>query len=353
MGTNLSLCSGYGGLDFAVERLTGNKTIFYAENNPAAARVMAARFPEAHNLGDIKEADWTAAAALWEIDSLTAGFPCQGLSNAGLRKGLADERSGIWKYVAEAVRHVRPRLVFLENVAAIRSRGLGEVLADLAEIGYDARWLCLRASDIGAPHQRDRWFCVATPHAQGVGRPARRSESAEQPGRLRRPSGGSGEPAADADSPGLEVRGVQPARTELAPAERDDPSPEDADGEPRDERLCAAPGEAQGRGAWPHPGRRGELSPAAWWGEYLPAIRRWEHLTGWPAPAPTEIGPRGGRRLAASFAEWLMGLPPGWVTDVPGLDRAQQLHAIGNGVVPQQAVEAYRLLLSTLSRIVS
>lgn len=81
------------------------------------------------------------------------------------------------------------------------------------------------------------------------------------------------------------------------------------------------------------------------WAEYEPAIRRQEALTGQPAPLPTETGPRGGRRLTARFAEWLMGLPAGWVTDIPGLTRSQQLHAIGNGVVPQQAFAAYRRLL--------
>lgn len=86
-------------------------------------------------------------------------------------------------------------------------------------------------------------------------------------------------------------------------------------------------------------------SPAEWWGEYLPAIRRWELITGAPAPCPTELGPRGGRRLAPPFAEWLMGWSAGWVTDVPGVKRSDQLRCIGNGVVPQQAVEAYSRLL--------
>ncbi|WP_459750956.1 hypothetical protein [Streptomyces sennicomposti] len=82
------------------------------------------------------------------------------------------------------------------------------------------------------------------------------------------------------------------------------------------------------------------------WQDFEPAVRRQEAVTGCPAPIPTEIGPRGGRRLAVRFAEWLMGLADGWVTDVPGLTRAQQLHKIGNGVAPQQAYEAYRRLLS-------
>lgn len=71
------------------------------------------------------------------------------------------------------------------------------------------------------------------------------------------------------------------------------------------------------------------------WVDFGPAIRRQEELFGRAAPLPTEIGPRGGRRLTAQFAEWLMGIPDGWVTAIPGLSRAQQLYAIGNGVVPQ------------------
>jgi hypothetical protein len=82
------------------------------------------------------------------------------------------------------------------------------------------------------------------------------------------------------------------------------------------------------------------------WGDYLPAIERHEALVGRPAPEPTEIGPRGGRRLHAPFAEWLMGLPAGWVTDVEGLNRGQQLKAIGNGVMPHQARAAFEILLN-------
>ncbi|MFD7646385.1 hypothetical protein ACFV5M_01785 [Streptomyces albidoflavus] len=88
------------------------------------------------------------------------------------------------------------------------------------------------------------------------------------------------------------------------------------------------------------------------WAEYEPAIRHQEALSGRPAPLPAEVGPRGGRRLTARFAEWLMWLPDGWVTDVPGLaakgrdPRAKQLHAIGNGVVPEQAYQAFAYLLN-------
>lgn len=85
-------------------------------------------------------------------------------------------------------------------------------------------------------------------------------------------------------------------------------------------------------------------SPAAW-AEYEPAIRRWETVLGCPAPPPAEPGPSGRPRLSAPFAEWMMGLAPGFVTGVPGIPRTRQLKLIGNGVVPQQAALALRLLI--------
>ncbi|MER5304601.1 DNA (cytosine-5-)-methyltransferase [Streptomyces lasiicapitis] len=87
-------------------------------------------------------------------------------------------------------------------------------------------------------------------------------------------------------------------------------------------------------------------SPHEWWGEFAPAVRRWEILTGSPAPVPVEVGPRGGRRLTAVFGEWLMGLPRGWITHIPGLNRSRQLKATGNGVVSQQAFTAYLHLMN-------
>lgn len=85
--------------------------------------------------------------------------------------------------------------------------------------------------------------------------------------------------------------------------------------------------------------------PADSWGSYAAAIERWEAVTGRQAPEPTEAGPNGGRRLAARFVEWMMGLPAGWVTDPRlGLSRVQQLRALGNGVLPRQALAALRLM---------
>lgn len=80
------------------------------------------------------------------------------------------------------------------------------------------------------------------------------------------------------------------------------------------------------------------------WGIYAAAIHRWEQILGRPAPAPTQPSKKGTPQLSPAFSEWLMGLPAGHVTDVPGLSRNDQLKALGNGVVPQQAALALRLM---------
>jgi DNA (cytosine-5)-methyltransferase 1 len=106
----------------------------------------------------------------------------------------------------------------------------------------------------------------------------------------------------------------------------------------------------------PGPGQPDSQAPARAggvdWGPYETAVRRWEHALGCPAPAPAEQAPGGRLRLAAAFAEWLMGIP-GWVTRIPGISRTAQLRLIGNGVVPQQAAAALRLLLQAASAVPS
>jgi hypothetical protein len=92
----------------------------------------------------------------------------------------------------------------------------------------------------------------------------------------------------------------------------------------------------------------GPHSPAEWWGPFAPAVYRWECIRGVAAPVPVIRGPRGGIKLSPEFAEWLMGLDPGWVTSVPGLTHKEKLERIGNGVVPHQAFYAFRELKKTL-----
>lgn len=99
-----------------------------------------------------------------KVDCIHAGFPCQDISTAGKQAGVSEgTRSGLYREVLRIASVVRPKQLFLENVSAILSNGLGTVLGDLASMGYDARWCCIRASDVGAPHHRDRWFLLAYP----------------------------------------------------------------------------------------------------------------------------------------------------------------------------------------------
>lgn len=158
-----SLFSGAGGLDMAVEAVFGGETVWHCELDSAASKVLAARWPGVPNLGDITAVDWTA---IEPVDILCGGYPCQPFSAAGQRKGTDDERN-LWPYFAEAICALRPRFVVLENVAGHRSMGFDRVLGDLAEIGYDAQWSSVRASDVGAPHRRERLFVLAHPSGDG------------------------------------------------------------------------------------------------------------------------------------------------------------------------------------------
>ena len=96
------------------------------------------------------------------VETITAGFPCQDISYAGRGAGLSGSRSGLFWDLMRTVRLVRPRELFLENVAALLNRGMGTVLGEMATIRYDAEWHCLPAAAVGAPHRRDRIFIFAT-----------------------------------------------------------------------------------------------------------------------------------------------------------------------------------------------
>ncbi len=153
-----SLCTGYGGLDMAVEAYFDAEMVWCAENDKYASQLIVQRFNKP-NLGDIKQIKWDEVEP---IDILTAGYPCQPFSHAGQRKGENDERH-IWPYILKGISILRPKYIILENVRGHLSLGFKEVLKDLAQIGYDARWRIVRASDVGAPHQRARLFVIAYP----------------------------------------------------------------------------------------------------------------------------------------------------------------------------------------------
>jgi DNA (cytosine-5)-methyltransferase 1 len=155
-----SLCTGYGGLDMAVEAHFNAKTLWCSEIDPYASQLIKERM-NIPNYGDLKKIDWEHVP---NVDILTAGYPCQPFSTAGNRKGTNDERH-LWPYIKDAISILAPRFVVLENVRGHLSLGFKEVLKDLAELGYDAQWQVVRASDIGAPHQRARLFVIAYPYS--------------------------------------------------------------------------------------------------------------------------------------------------------------------------------------------
>jgi DNA (cytosine-5)-methyltransferase 1 len=328
-----SMFSGYGGLELGIERALDAAVAWHAEIAPPANRVLDARFPGIPNLGDVSRVTWSAVKP---VDVIAAGFPCQDVANGGLRRGIAPgTRSGLWSEVVRAIAELRPSFVVIENVRGLTSapahrplesdevdlgdgsvrpalRALGAVLGDLADLGFDAEWIGLRASDVGAPHGRLRVFLLASPtHAGGEARdqrprllPKLETEQRWRRSRDRRPSA-----PADAGRLGLGA----------------DPAPLDADG-------TLALGDDASRRA------RSSLVES----EYGRAVRRWEARLGRPAPAPALDG-----RVDPRFVEWMMGLPVGWVTDPElELSSAEQLRLLGNGVVPQQAEQALRLLLA-------
>ena len=460
------LFAGYGGLGMAVQQVYGGDLAWYSEFDDAPSRIMAHHHPGVPNYGDVTAIDW---GEIPRVDILTGGFPCQDVSVAGRRAGMTDgTRSGLWSHMAHAIDVLRPQLVVIENVGGLFSaeatsvveshpwclgdggtgsdtvflRALDAVLSTLSELGYDAEWTALRASDVGAPHGRLRVFITAHPSGGGSGGRATLPLAGGTGGPDVATVGADHRPGPSGDTPGLtllptptaqpEAIGdpeVRAARVERARAKHGRPfgeslssavgqllptpvsqpsgnSPEehlrkkpgrqggasltdtllptpstldsiearttygggnptlqgavggvsdvDAARHERAGRLLPTPvvtdsfgarNETSGRkeGSQHHSGRT--LGDVAWldaWGEYSPAIHRWERIIGRAAPDPTEPGKKR-PRLSSRFVEWLMGLDDGHVTGV-GLTRNQELKALGNGVVPQQGAAALRHL---------
>ncbi len=345
-----SLFSGYGGLDLAVEHALDAETIWFSENNENVARVFAHHWPDAPNLGDITTITWRDVPP---VDVLCGGFPCQDVSTVGKRAGLAPgTRSGLWSHMAEAIEVLQPRLVVIENVRGLLSspavrasmegddddrrnpdtatpdgathrnlepdpwglgdiaarplRAAGAVLGDLADLRYDAQWIGLPASLVGAPHPRLRIFILARPQGTVPNAASDRLHAGRR-------DAGPGEVQARND------RAVTPGHR------------------PRAQRAGWLTGQEQRARDAVVPDR-GHLHR---WGRYAHAIAQWEHITGRPAPEPALLNGNNGPRPSPTFMEWLMGLPTRWVTDAAHqLTANQQTTALGNGVLPLQAVVA-------------
>lgn len=162
MLNGLDLFSGIGGLSLALAPWV--RPIAYCENDRYAQSVLLSRMHDGHLetapiWDDISTLDAISLPLVPDI--IYGGFPCQDISVAGRGKGLEGERSSLFLHVARLAKEIEPAFIFLENVPAIRTRGLGVVIEQLAGLGFDCRWTTLSAAEVGAPHLRKRWFCLA------------------------------------------------------------------------------------------------------------------------------------------------------------------------------------------------
>ena len=293
-----SLFSGVGGLDLGLEHglaATGihTRTLWQVEQNDYARAVLARHWPHSTRYTDVRT---ITASSVPPVDLLCGGFPCQDISVAGNGAGLAGERSGLFFEMARIIRELRPRIVVLENVSAITTRGLDTVLGELAALGYDARWGGLRASEVGAPHRRERWFCVGwladSPGVNGEWAVHERDRGGRSQPTHRNSGGGGGQAAGMADA----SSGGQPGSGRAIDAMH-----------PATDRDGQADRANDGRG-WQTQSRLGGDAHGLSAG--LDGHR-------WPAPP----GPQH------------PGEPPRTRPRQP--DDRQRLHALGNAVVPQ------------------
>jgi len=161
-----SLFAGIGGIDLGFER-AGFTCKWQVEIDDYANKVLEKHWPKVHRERDINEC---GKENLEWVDVIVGGFPCQDLSYAGRGAGLDGERSGLFFETVRLVCELRPRIIMLENVAALLTRGLDRVLGTLAAVGYDAEWHCIPAAAVGAPHIRDRVFIIASANGGRGGR---------------------------------------------------------------------------------------------------------------------------------------------------------------------------------------
>ena len=409
--THGSLFAGMGGLDLAIADVFGAETAWVSDVDPGANRILAHRYPDAPNLGDITAVDWST---IEPVDIVSGGSPCQDLSTAGRRAGMTDgTRSNLWVSMREAIAVLKPTYVVWENVRGAMSakadsglehcpgcmgdpgdgkrhlRALGRVLGDLADLGYDSQWHGLRAADVGACHGRWRVFVLAYTNEQRHERRWGARDGWTQPADSR------GEAIALLPTPTTTQRGTDAnldtrkgARANLhnvvakllptptASVANDGESPDTWLARRERVKLTAQNGNGMGMPLTiavrllPTPNtmdgmdaRSDEALARAkksggcsnlkdvrpsHWGDYAEAIARHEQVFGRPAPDPTEPGPKGNPRLSAAFVEWMMMLPAGWVTDCD-VTRNQAIKALGNGVVPPQAAAALRLMLDRMT----
>jgi len=188
----ISLCAGIGGIDISLKIALGDayRTVCYVELNSFSASLLVARMEDSSlDRAPIWDDIGTFDGRRWrgKVDLISAGFPCPPFSTAGRRKGSEDDR-WLWPQIKRIVCEVAPEWVFLENVRGLLSchagREFGEILGDLASLGYDAEWDVFRARDVGATHLRGRVFILAHPSvSRRSRRPISKNHEEERQGR--------------------------------------------------------------------------------------------------------------------------------------------------------------------------
>lgn len=380
-----SLFSGIGGLELGLEHATGGRVCWQVERDAWCRDVLAKHWPDAVRYDDVCTVNGLPA-----VDLICGGFPCQDVSLAGKRAGFAGERSSLWREYRRIIADVGPRLVFVENVPGLLTAdngwAFGEVLGDLAALGFDATWDVFRASDVGAPHRRERLFLLAYRVSGGCdgvengasrdildGSTPRREEGADRVanggqiggladsaslggrepadegvaiaarGGARLEPGRGGESLADTeqreggqrhDADVLGRRAGDAEQTRVGGGDRTGVDQVDPDGErgaERDRGAIAASTQRAGTG-----GRSGRIRG----GSALPRLGR--DADGLPRGLDAHRWPAG--RGEAQHP----GEPPRAAAGVP--QRAARLKALGNAVVPQVAALAWRVLYARTVR---
>ncbi len=298
----LSLCSGVGGIDLGLRLAVPRyRTICHVEIEAHCQDVLLARMADglldrAPIWGDLKRFD----ARPWRglVDVVHGGYPCQPFSTAGRRRGVDDPRH-LWPHVARVVRECEPEWCLFENVVGHLSLGASEVVRDLVRMGFCVAMGTFTASELGAPHERERLFILA--HADVLGPEA---IPHRRPGADRRRGGRAG------------VQG-------------------DVEGEDRDAQkaVAAAPGvdALEYPRPWPPP----------------PRDITWRDVLALDRSLSPAVEQDGRARLNPAFVEWLMGFPRGWTEGSP---REARLRMLGNAVVPHVAALAWTELSARASK---
>lgn len=171
----LDLFSGIGGFSLGLER-AGMETVAFCEIDEDCQKVLRKHWPKVPILKKINDHNCFGDARQWlygqdindshtkliadEVDLICGGYPCTGHSVAGKKKGFDNEGSGLWTEYHRLIKELKPKYCIIENSPNLRSTGMGQLLKDCHEIGYNAEWSIISAYSIGAPHQRERLYIV-------------------------------------------------------------------------------------------------------------------------------------------------------------------------------------------------